>query len=112
MRKTLITAMIPPLSACRYACNTQCAAPITVFWLFGVVSVVFGVLGGPTNHTDVSWPTIALGVAMWAISSVWTTLTLSGVEADLRHSPASSRDRQVSPSEQEGDPLEEIRKAL
>lgn len=111
MRKALTTALVPPVSACRYACGTSCAAPITVFWLFGVVSVVFGLLGGPTSDPGISWATVSLGFFMWGVASVWTALTMSGVEADRCHTLWSPRDHHVQPDEREPDPLEEIRKA-
>ena len=40
MKKYLTSVAMPPVGACRYGCGTNCAAPVTVFWLFGVVSVV------------------------------------------------------------------------
>jgi hypothetical protein len=82
VRKYLTSALLPPLGAIRYGCGANCAAPVTVFWLFGLVSVVFGFFGGPTGVDGVSWATIGLGLAMWAISVGWTLLTMraAGVE--------------------------------
>ena len=90
--------------------GTSCAAPVTVFWLFGVVSVVFGFLGGPTNEPGISWYTVILGLVMWGIAAVWTLLTLHGVEADRCHGVWSPKDRRVAPSEDENDPFEEVKK--
>ena len=110
--KTYITsALVPPVGACRYGCGTSCAAPITVFWLFGVVSVVFGFLGGPTNEPGVSWYTVGLGLAMWGIAAVWTMLTLQGVAADRCHDMWSPKDHHVDASLDESDPFEEVKKA-
>ena len=110
--KTYITsALLPPVGACRYGCGTNCAAPITVFWLFGVVSVVFGLLGGPTNEAGINWYTVGLGFGMWAIAAVWTMLTLQGVEADRCHDMWSPADHHVDPSSEEVDPFEEVKKA-
>ena len=110
MNRHLTTFLMPPVSACRYACGTSCAAPVTVFWLFGVVSVVYGLLGGPTSTPGVSWATVALGLGMWGIAAVWTLLTMTGVEADRCHSLWSPMDHHVEARPDETDPLEEIKK--
>jgi hypothetical protein len=111
LKSYLTSALMPPVGACRYGCGTNCAAPVTVFWLFGVVSVVYGLFGGPTGATGISWSTIALGFAMWAIAAVWTMLTIQGVEEDRCHGSWSTRDHHVEPDETEKDPFEEIKKA-
>lgn len=111
MKSYLTSTLIPPLGACRYGCGTHCAAPITVFWLFGVISVVYGLMGGPTNEAGISWYTVGLGLLMWGIAAVWTLLTLQGVEADRCHDIWSPRDHQVRAGEHEPDPFEEIKKA-
>ena len=111
MKSHVTTVLVPPLNACRYACSTSCAAPVTVFWLFGVISVVYGLLGGPTSEPGIGWATVALGLVMWAVAAVWTLLTMKGVEADRCHDQWSPRDHQVAASPDEPDPLEEIKKA-
>ncbi|HHI76921.1 MAG TPA: hypothetical protein ENJ94_07090 [Gammaproteobacteria bacterium] len=111
MKRHITATLIPPVGACRYGCGTSCAAPITVFWLFGVISVVYGLLGGPTNEPGVSWYTVGLGVVMWGIAAVWTLVTLQGVEADRCHDLWSPRDHQVAADEREPDPFEEVKKA-
>jgi hypothetical protein len=78
MKRILTAILMPPVGACRYGCGSACAAPVTVFWLFGLVSVVYGLLGGPMGEPGISWRTIGLGLAMWAISSVWTLLSARG----------------------------------
>lgn len=110
-KRLLTSALLPPVGACRYGCGTHCAAPVTVFWLFGVVSMIYGFFGGPTAVPGISWYTVGLGLAMWAIAAVWTLLTLSGVEADRCQGPWSTRARQVDADESEADPLDEIKKA-
>jgi hypothetical protein len=107
----LTSALMPPVGACRYGCGTNCAAPVTVFWLFGVVSVVYGFLGGPTAEPGISWYTVGLGFAMWAIAAVWTMLTITGVEEDRCHGAWSTRDHHVEPEEAEADPFDEVKKA-
>lgn len=111
MKSYIMSALVPPMGACRYGCGTHCAAPISVFWLFGVVSVIFGLLGGPTAEPGISWYTVALGFAMWGIAATWTMLTLKGVEADRCHDLWSPKDHHIDPSLDEVDPLEEVKKA-
>lgn len=111
MKRILTATLAPPVGACRYGCGTNCAAPITVFWLFGLISVVFGLFGGPTGAEGISWPTIGLGLCMWGISAVWTLLTLQGVEADRCHGIWSPRDHKVPANAEETDPFEEVKKA-
>jgi hypothetical protein len=111
MKKYLVAALMPPIGACRYGCGTNCAPPISVFWLFGVISVIYGLLGGPTEGTAVNWPTVGLGVAMWAIAAVWTLLTLQGIDQDRCHGVWSPRDHQVPPRLDESDPMDEVHKA-
>ncbi len=111
MKKFVTAALIPPIGACRYGCGTKCAPPISVFWLFGVIGVVFGLLGGPAGGPGISWGTVLLGLAMWAIAAVWTILTIQGVDQDRCHGMWSPKDHQVKPDAKEIDPFEEIKKA-
>ncbi len=110
-KRYLTSALMPPVGACRYGCGTSCAAPVTVFWLFGVVSVVYGFLGGPTGETGISWYTVWLGLAMWGIAAVWTMLTLQEVEADRCHGAWSAGDNHLEPRDTERDPFDEVKKA-
>ena len=110
MKSYMTSALFPPVGACRYGCGTNCAAPVTVFWLFGVVSVIYGLLGGPTGEPGISWYTVGLGFAMWGIAAVWTMLTIQGVEADRCHDMWSPRDHHVTANEAEADPFDEIKK--
>jgi hypothetical protein len=111
VKKVLTSALLPPVGACRFGCGTNCAAPVTVFWLFGMVSVVFGFFGGPTGADGISWATIGLGLAMWVISATWALLTMRGVEADRCHGALSPRDHKVEPGLAEPDPLDAVKKA-
>lgn len=112
MKKYWVAAMMPPIGACRYGCGTSCAPPISVFWLFGVISLVYGLLGGPTESEGVNWATVGLGLAMWGIAAIWTLLTLRGVEHDRCHDMWSPRDHQVSADHlDDDDPLEQVRKS-
>ena len=49
MQRTTLSILIPPLAVCRYGCAGCCAAPIGVFWLAGITSIVYGYLGGPAG---------------------------------------------------------------
>lgn len=103
--------MVPPLGACQYGCGSNCAAPITVFWLFGVVSVIYGFLGGPMGEPGVSWYTVGLGFASWGISAVWAVLTMQGVETDRCHGVSSPRDHSAASEASEADPFDKAKKA-
>ncbi|MEN8175131.1 MAG: hypothetical protein ABFS23_05180 [Pseudomonadota bacterium] len=104
-RKVLTALLAPPVGACRYACGNQCAAPITVFWLFGIVAVVYGLLGGPTGDPGIHLYTLALGAAMWLIASVWTLLTVSGTEEDRCSGLLNPIEQRVTPSASERDSI-------
>jgi hypothetical protein len=111
MKKIITSILCPPMSVCRYGCGTNCAAPISVFWLAGIVAVVYSFFGGPTAAEGIDLYTMALGLALWAIAAVWALLTMSGVEADRCNGVFSPLNGKVAPGEDESDPLDEIRKA-
>ena len=111
MKPYLTSILTPPVGACRYGCGSNCAAPVTVFWLFGIVSVVFGFLGGPTGETGISWYTIGLGIAMWGIAAVWTLLTIQGVEADRCQSIWSTNNQRAEPHGSKPSAFNEVNKA-
>jgi hypothetical protein len=110
LKSILMSIVAPPVGACKYGCGTNCAAPISVFWLFGMISVIYGFMGGPSQLAHTSWETVGLGVAMWAIAATWTILTADGVEADRCHDLWSPKDHHVDAKEDEADPLDEINK--
>lgn len=109
MKNYIIIALVPPVGASCYACGTYCTAPITVFWLFGIVSIVYGFLGGPLNAPGISWYTVGLGILMWSISAVWALLSVKGVEADRCHLGFGSKNRHVELDE--SDPMDEVKRA-
>ena len=106
----MMSALMPPVGACRYGCGSSCAAPVTVFWLFGVVSVIYGFLGGPTGEPGISWYTVGLGLAMWGIAAIWTMLTIRGVEEDRCNGMWSPGDDEVEPPESKTDPFDKAKK--
>jgi hypothetical protein len=111
MNKTLTSVIIPPMGACRYGCGTSCAAPISVFWLAGVVAIIYSLFGGPAGAEGVDFYTLVLGVVMWFIASIWTLLTMSGIEEDRCQGIFSPLNNKVSPTIDETDPMDEVRKA-
>ena len=80
MRRTTLSILIPPLAVCRYGCAGCCAAPIGVFWLAGIVAIVYGFLGGPASLDTISWTTLLLGVGLWIIATVWAIMAIRGVK--------------------------------
>ena len=114
MKRKLTAITSPPLAVCQYGCAGCCAAPIAVFWLSGIVSIVYSFFGGPAGVEGFSWPTFGLGVALWAIAATWAENTIKGVEADASdpkcEGKASNVCRIVRPRIDESDPLEEIKK--
>lgn len=111
MKKYMVAALMPPVGACRFGCSTSCTPPISVFWLFGVISVIYGLLGGPVESDGIHWVTVGLGLLMWAIAAIWTVLTLQGIRHDQCHDMLSPRDHRVAPDLDEPDPLDEVHKA-
>ncbi len=114
MQRKLMAIFTPPLAVCRYGCAGCCAAPIAVFWLSGIVSIIYSFFGGPAGIDGFSWPTFALGIALWALAAIWTENTLKRVEADANDPNCQSRSsnicRMVRATPDEPDPLEEIKK--
>lgn len=111
MKRMLLSLVTPPFAACRYGCAGCCAAPIGVFWLTGIVAIVYGMLGGPANLMGPSWNTVALGVGLWGIAAVWAMLTIRGADDDRCTKRDSTLCRKISPRDDEQDPFEEVRKA-
>jgi len=70
MKRAGLTLVTPPFAARKFGCAGCCAAPIGVFWITGIVGIVYGIVGGPTNLMGPSWNTIALGLALWGIAAV------------------------------------------
>ncbi|HHC72033.1 MAG TPA: hypothetical protein ENK54_03975 [Thiotrichales bacterium] len=106
MKKTLLGLFAPPLAVCRYACASCCAAPIGVFWITGIVSMLYGLEGGPLGQPGISWPTIVLGIMLWSISTLWAIITLRNVEERTEECPGC-----LDLNEEEPNPLDEVRKA-
>lgn len=114
MPRTLLAILVPPLAVCRYGCASCCAAPIGVFWFAGLFSIVYGYFGGPAGLETISWMTILLGFVLWAIAALWAYTTIQGVENDQADPECQSKRSNfcsmVSPDDQSGNPLDEVKK--
>lgn len=109
MTRVTLSLMAPPLAVCRYGCASCCAAPIGVFWLTGIVSLIYGGLGGPLRSGSVAWWVVALGCFLWATATAWALLTIQSV-ADQRECEQHKGICRVLPEggPDDSDPLEEI----
>lgn len=109
MKATLLTFLTPPLAACRYGCAGCCAAPIGVFWLTGIVSILYGAFwDGPATGTG--WQTVLLGLGLWILAAVWTAFTIRGVDEDKCADRSSTLCNTILPSVDDPDPFDEVRK--
>ena len=106
MRRTALVLLAPTVAVCRFGCASCCAAPITVFWVAGIISIVFGFLGGPvSNQSGISWSTVALGLALWAMASLWTAVSIWGAGKAQCDKPDSSVRPTIHSAEDEPDPF-------
>lgn len=115
MKRKLMAALTPPLAVCHYGRAGCCAAPIAVFWLTGIIGIVYGFMGGPANLAHISWATVLLGLVLWLIAAVWAENTIQGVEIDQadpdnKDKAAGNVCEIVKPRLDESDPLDEIKK--
>lgn len=110
MQRTTLSVLIPPLAVCRYGCAGCCAAPIGVFWLAGIVSIIYGFIGGPAGLETTSWTTVSLGLALWLIAAVWAAMAIRGVKDDECQRKRSTVCRMVSPGANEHNPLDDVKK--
>jgi hypothetical protein len=83
-----------------------------VFWIAGLVSLIYAFFGGPTPGTeDFSGWTFLLGIILWGIATTWAELTIKGIDADDQcDEQNSSLCRMVKPKMDDHDPLDEIKK--
>ena len=113
MKRAALILFTPPIAACKLGCAGCCAAPIGVFWLTGIVSIVYGMVGGPGNLMGPSWNTVALGLVLWGIASSWAAITIRSAEeekCERRSSPICNK--VLTPgTDDESDPFDEVRKA-
>ena len=111
MGRYLLAVIIPPVAVCRFGCAGCCAAPIGVFWIASIISIIYGYQGGPLGLEGVSWGTVGLGGLLWLISIAWAFLTLRAADDDRCKRPSSSLCRRIMPRTDEPDPLKEADRA-
>ncbi len=111
MKAKLLTLLTPPVAVCKYGCAGCCAAPIAVFWITGIVAIIYGSVGGPTNLMGPSLNTMLLGVGLWGIASVWAMIAIRGADEDRCRNDNSTLCHQILPTDEEPDPFDEVRKA-
>jgi len=110
MNRILLSLAVPPISVCRYGCAGCCAAPIGVFWIAGIASLVYGYFGGPLGLDGISWSTIGLGALLWTIASVWAMITVLNVNNDQCEKKSDSICNKIDSRLDESDPMDEITK--
>lgn len=111
MNRRFLALVSPPIAVCKYGCAGCCAAPIGVFWIAGLVSIIYSLFGGPAQTEGFSSGTFLLGILLWGIASTWAELTINGIEADDQcDKNAGSLCRIVKPKIDDSDPLDEIKK--
>ena len=115
MTRVTLSLLAPPLAVARYGCASCCAAPIGVFWIAGIASLVYGGLGGPLRSGSVAWSVVGLGVVLWIAASAWALLTVQGVSDRHEQERRARRNTRGVESEppagpDESDPLEEVRR--
>jgi hypothetical protein len=116
MTRVSLSLLAPPLAVSRYSCASCCAAPIGVFWLAGLASLVYGGLGGPLRSGSVGWSVVGLGILLWIAATAWALLTIQSVEDDNKHQNPNRRRGEYRASQEsdagpdESDPLDELRR--
>jgi len=111
MKRAVLILVTPPFAVCKYGCAGCCAAPISVFWITGIVGIIYGVVGGPTNLMGPSWNTIALGLALWGIAAVWAAITIRSADEDKCKGVNNPLCDRILSETDESDPFDEVRKA-
>ncbi len=114
MRRSILALAVPPLAVCRYGCAGCCAAPISVFWVAGIISIIYAFFGGPTGAAGISLGTLALGVILWSIATIWAENVIKGVTEDEKDKKCEAKEstvcRLVQPKLDDSDPMEEVKK--
>lgn len=110
MKRKILTILIPPLAVFRYGCTSRCAAPIGVFWITGIIGIIYGYLGGPAGLDTISWVTLGLGVVLWAVAAIWAESAIRGIDSDLQDSKGQADTNTVCPHPDESNPLDEVKK--
>ena len=116
MQRKVLALIAPPIAVCRYGCASCCVAPIFVFWLASIGSVIYAFFGGPSGLDGFSWGTLALGMILWVIAVTWAETVIKGVSDDQKVPRCSGKSSTlcsiVSSNNNDADPLEEVNKYL
>ncbi len=111
MQRRILALIAPPVAVCRYGCASCCAAPIGVFWIAGLISMIYAFFGGPAGLEDFSSGTFILGAILWTLAAIWAELTINGIQAnDQCDHHSSSFCRAIKPELDDTNPLDEIKK--
>ncbi len=114
MRRSILALLVPPVAVCRYGCAGCCAAPIGVFWITGIVSIIYAFYGGPAGTEGISMGTLTLGAVLWGIAAIWAENVIRGVDEDNQDSRCEKKSstvcRIVQPRVDESDPMDEVKK--
>ncbi len=113
MKRFLYASLVPPFAVCRYGCAGCCAAPIAVVWLAGVISLIYGFMGGPAELSGISWGTLGLGITLWIIAAIWAATVIRGVQLDESDPKCQDKRstvcRMVKPDDDDHDPMSDIK---
>ncbi|WP_455235420.1 hypothetical protein [Thiogranum longum] len=82
-----------------------------MFWITGIVAIIYGLTGGPGNLMGPSWNTVGLGLMLWGIASVWSALAIRKADDDRCDNLNSPLCNKLLTSADESDPFDEVRKA-
>jgi len=82
----VLAVILPPLAVIGLGRRSATMAPITVFFLASVATLVLEPFTG--------W--MLLGDLLWLAAAVWSVLTVRGAEDDLRHEPTSTADHHIA----------------
>lgn len=108
--KSLFTLFLPPYAICRYGCTGFCAAPIGVFWITGIVAIVYGFMGGLGISPGIDWLVVLIGVSLMLIASAWAWLAIKKADQES-HDNSGRPICRVFPGLDESNPFDEIKKA-
>lgn len=116
MQRRILAILTPPIAIYRFGYTSYCIAPVTVFWLASISSLIYAFFGGPAQLSEFSWGTFGLGIALWAIAAMWAENVIKGVDADPDNpgckGKTSSLYGDVSSRSDETSPLDEVNKYL
>jgi hypothetical protein len=111
MKRAAMILLAPPVAVCKFGCASCCAAPVTVLWLAGMVAVILGFIGGPAEQAEPSWVTVGLGLALWGISALWTTIATRSGDGSVCEGVDRSVCKRINPDDNDSTHLEDIHRA-